>query len=106
MNTRADIEADIYQKGSVNREHVLAFLRLLPTSDAQAISSAVQTWLQRLHDDPYYSKVNFPTEANQDALGVAGGGIQRVLDDLSSYGYVSASTIIDAPDTTMKGKEL
>lgn len=92
MNTRAEIEQDIYLKASVNREHLLAFLRLLPTNDSQAISTAVKTWLERLHADPYYSKISFP-----QVDGEYGGAIQRILDDLSSYGRITHETIIDAP---------
>lgn len=107
MNTRAEIEADIWQKGSVNREHLFAFLTLIPTSDAQAISTAVGVWLQKLHNDPYYSRVTFPqVDGNTGDLGVNSNALQRILDDLSNYGYVSHDTIIDAPDTTMPGNPL
>ena len=92
MNTRAEIEADIYEKASVNRGHILAFLRLLPTSDAQAISTATRTWLNRLHADPYYSKIIFPA-----ADGEFGSGIDRIIGDIDSYGRITAETLLEAP---------
>ncbi len=97
MNTRAEIEADIWDKASVNREHLFAFLRLLPTSDATAIETTVRTWLQRLHDDPYYSKVTFP-----QADGEYGSAIDRIISDLSTYGRVTAETIINAEPNIME----
>lgn len=86
MNDRASIEKDIYAHGSVNRHHLLAFLRLLPTSDVQAIQTAVNQWLIKLHDNPYYSKVTFDSDA-----------ISRVVQDLESYGRVTQETVIGAP---------
>lgn len=91
MNTRAEIEADIYDKGSVNREHLLAFLRLIPTSDSQVIAGTVKVWLQKLHTDPHFSRVSFP-----QVDGEYGGVIDRVLNDLESYGRVQHETIIGA----------
>lgn len=96
MNTRADIEADIWQKGSVNREHLLAFLKLIPTSDGAAVKSAVEVWLRRLHDDPHYSKISFPVESGTDSLGVPGSAIDRVLSDLTNYGRVTHETVLGA----------
>lgn len=96
MDTRAAIEADIYAKGSVNIEHLTAFLRLIPNSDSEAIGTAVKQWLQRLHDDPHFSKVFFPTEVNTHTLGVPGNAIDRVVSDLENYGRVTHETLIDA----------
>lgn len=92
MNTRAEIEQDIYDKASVNREHLLAFLRLIPTNDSQVIHSTVETWLKRLHADPHFSRITFP-----QVDGEYGGAIDRILNDLTSYGRVTHETIIDAP---------
>lgn len=84
--TLQEIEADVYQNGAVNRNHVLEFLKLQPTSDQVTITAALKNWLEKLHNDPYYSKVRFPT-----------GDVERILSDLESYGYVTHATIIDAP---------
>lgn len=92
MNTRAEIEADIYEKASVNREHLLAFLRLIPTNDSQVVEKTVKVWLQRLHDDPHFSKVSFP-----QADGEYGSAIDRIIGDLQSFGRVTQETILDAP---------
>lgn len=92
MNTRAEIEQDIWEKASVNREHILAFLRLLPTNDSRDLSTATTVWLQRLHADPHYSKISFP-----QVDGEYGGGIDRIIGDLASYGRVTQETIIEAP---------
>jgi hypothetical protein len=82
----SDIEANIYQNGSLNREDILNFLSILPTSDQQAVTTAVNEWLLKLHADQHFSKVMF-----DDA------SVQRILDDLGSYGRVQHETIIDAP---------
>jgi hypothetical protein len=58
MMTRDEINQAIYKDGSVNREHILEFLRTIPTNDTMAIQAEVRTWLQTLHDDPYYSKIS------------------------------------------------
>lgn len=88
----ADVEQDIWQQGVVNREHLLDFLRLLPTSDTLAIRAAVKDWLLKLHHDPKFSKVSFPE-----------GDISRILDDLASYDRVRHETIIGAPPTPEVG---
>lgn len=97
MTTRAEIEADIYAKGSLNRDHLLAFLRLAPTSDSQDLSTATRQWIQRLHDDPYYSKVTFPQ-----------GDIDRITSDLESYGHITHETILGAEPNIQefKGSQL
>lgn len=92
MKTRAEIEQDIWNKASVNREHLLAFVRLIPTSDSQAIQVALKQWLQRLHEDPHFSKVRFPNGDVNDA-GMLPNHIDRILDDLSSYGHITQETI-------------
>lgn len=102
MNTRTEIEADIWERASVNREHILAFMRLIPTSDSTALSTAIRQWLQRLHDDPHFSKVSFPQESLSGDLGVHGHGIDRILEDLAGYGRVTHETLIDAPANTME----
>jgi hypothetical protein len=96
MMTRDEINQAIYKDGSVNREHILEFLRTIPTNDTMAIQAEVRTWLQTLHDDPYYSKISFPNE-NLDGLGVSGNAITRILGDLENYGRVTHETVIDAP---------
>lgn len=102
MNTRAEIEQDIWDKASVNREHLLAFMRLIPTSDSQAIQVSVKQWLQRLHDDPHFSKVSFPQMDSNDA-GMAPNVLERILTDLSSYGHVTQETVIGADPNIMPG---
>lgn len=90
MTTIEEIKAAIWEAGSVNRDHLLAFLTLQNTSDAGELSRRTASFLTGLHNDPYYSKVVFPQ-----------GDIERVLGDLSSYGRVTQETIIDAPADTI-----
>ena len=82
----SDIETNIYNQGSLNRDDLFNFLSLLPTSDQTAINTAVTEWLQKLHNDQHYSKVIFDDAA-----------IARVVGDLGSYGRVTHETVIDAP---------
>lgn len=97
MDTRAAIEADIQAKGSVNIEHLKAFLRLIPTNDTVAVKTAVTEWLTRLHNDPTFKSVHFPTEVNtQNTLGVPGSAIDRVVSDLGKYDRVTHETLIGA----------
>lgn len=72
----------IYENGGIDRMHILEFLETIETNDGRAIVQKVQKWLESLHNDPHYSKVEFPT-----------GDIQAILGDLDSYGRVQAETI-------------
>jgi len=78
-----ELNAKVYERGHVDREHLLEFLKLVETSDALLIIKEVKDWLEALHTDPYYSKVSFPK-----------GDIEAILGDLDSYGHVSAETIL------------
>ena len=69
-------------KGFVDREHLMAFLALIPTNEAEVIIQEVKDWLQALHDDPA-TTVTFPK-----------GDIDAVIGDLDSYGRVQPITII------------
>lgn len=73
----------VYEKASVDREHLMEFLTLIDTNDAQAIITEVRNWLQSLHDNPKFDKVRFPT-----------GDIDAVIGDLDSYGRVQPKTIL------------
>ena len=81
----------IYEKALVDREHLLEFLTLIPTNDAQAIIKAVKGWLKKLNDDPKFDKVVFPT-----------GDIDAVIGDLDSYGRVQPETILKFKDNPNK----
>lgn len=97
MESLQAIESDIWQKASVNREHVLAFLALQPSSDGPTLANSLRSWLQKLHDDPHFSKVNFPVESNHTTGQVFGNAIDRIVADISSYGYPTHESIIGAP---------
>lgn len=73
----------IYERGMVDREHLLEFLTNLNTNDAITIINEVKTWLTILHNDPKYDKVRFPQ-----------GDIDAIIGDLDSYGRVQADTIL------------
>lgn len=105
MDTRAAIEEDIRSKGSVNLEHLKAFVKLIPTNDAEGVKTAVKTWLQRLHDDPTLTTVHFPTEVGTETLGVPGNSIDRVLSDLESYGRLTHETLIGAEPNIYEPKD-
>lgn len=83
-----ELNDDIYEKGSVDREHLLKFLTLINTNDGAVVSEQVREWLGSLHADPKYSKIIFPT-----------GDIDAILSDLGSYGRLQAETLhnLNAP---------
>lgn len=83
----ATLNDKIYERGMIDRSHLLEFLSYIDTNDQQTIVKAVKDWLEGLHSDPKYSKVFFPQ-----------GDIQAILGDLDSYGRVQ-------PDTIMQFKE-
>ncbi len=85
--TLSEIEADIYKRGSVNREHVLEFLKNQPTTNATHLEEAIEAWLKQISDNPKYSKVVFGDDQ-----------IEKVVDDLNSYGRVQPETILEAYD--------
>lgn len=76
----------VYQRGLIDREHVLEFLTLIDTTDAKVIIKEVQTWLKNLHEDPKYDKVVFP-RGDDD--------IDAIIGDLDSYGRVQPETILE-----------
>lgn len=82
MIDTSEINADIKQRGYIDREHLTQFLTLIPTNEAEVIIKEVQDWLKKLHDDPEYDKIVFPQ-----------GDIEAVLGDLDSYGRVQPITI-------------
>lgn len=82
-----ELNDKIYDRGMVDREHLLEFLECINTSDQKTIVEAVKDWLKSLHDDPKYDKIVFP-----------GSDIEAILGDLDSYGRVQ-------PETIMKFKE-
>ncbi len=82
---------DIKAKGYVDREHLMNFLKLIPTSEAKVIIQEVKDWLQNLNDDPKYDNVIFPQ-----------GDISAVLGDLDSYGRVSPDTILEFKQSSNK----
>lgn len=87
MATLQDIEASVKAGGTLTRNHLLAFLELINTSDSNQISAQVKAWLTKLHEDPTYTTVVFPQ-----------GDIDRVLEDLASYGRLQPNTILEAAD--------
>lgn len=87
-----EINAKVYEKGLVDREHLLEFLENIDTSDAKSIVDEVKEWLTTLHDDPKYDKVRFPQ-----------GDIDAVIGDLDSYGRVQPETIYKFKEGSNKG---
>lgn len=73
----------IYQRGVVDREHLMEFLTLVETNDGPTIVAEVKNWLTTLHDDPKFTNIVFPR-----------GDIDAILGDLDSYGRVQADTIL------------
>jgi hypothetical protein len=94
MNLEA-IEADVWEKASVNRDHILEWLKLQPSSDGATLKADLADWLKQLHANPKFTKVNFHPEGDLGVLGVNSHPIQRILDDLESYGYVTRDTILE-----------
>ena len=74
---------DVKQRGRVDREHLMSFLKLIPSNDGNQIIQEVQAWLRELHANPEYDKINFP-----------GDDINAVISDLDSYGRVHPATIM------------
>lgn len=72
----------VRQLGSVDREHILEFLTLVETNDADTIVKEVKVWLAAVHSDPNIP-VNFPP-----------GDIEAIIGDLDSYGRVQPETIM------------
>lgn len=81
----------VYERASVDREHLLEFLTLIDTSDGKQIVAEVQKWLKDLHEDPHFDKVTFPQ-----------GDIDAIVGDLDSYGRVQAETIMEFKDKSNK----
>lgn len=77
------LDAKVYAKGVVDREHLLEFLTLVPTNDSSQIIEEVKQWLTALHLNPKFDKIKFPS-----------GHIDAVLTDLDSYGRVQPETIL------------
>lgn len=77
-----ELNAKVYEKGLIDREHILELLTIIDTSDSRDIVAEVREWLTMLHDDPTYDKVRFPQ-----------GDIEAVIGDLDSYGRVQPETI-------------
>lgn len=73
----------VKDKGFIDREHLMEFLTLIPSNNADHIIEHTKNWLQNLHDDPEYDKIVFPK-----------GDIDAVLGDLDSYGRVATDTIL------------
>lgn len=80
---------EVYKRGAVDRAHLMDFLALVDTSDAEQIVKEVRAWLQNLHDDPKFSKVTFRD-----------GDIDAILGDLDSYGRVQPETIMQYKQTS------
>jgi hypothetical protein len=77
------LNQSIYERGHLDREHLMEFLKLVPTNDGNHIVTEVREWLRLLHDDSKFDKVSFP-----------GDDINAVLSDLDSYGLVKSDTIL------------
>lgn len=74
----------VYDRGHIDREHLLEFLTLIPSTDDKQIIDEVKNWITGLHNDPKYTHVKFPS-----------GDIDAIISDLDSYGRVQAKTILE-----------
>lgn len=77
------LNEDVKERGHVDREHILQFLTLIPTTDGEHIIKEVKEWLTNLHNDPSYDKIVFPQD-----------DINAIISDLDSYGHVSSDTVL------------
>lgn len=87
----SELNDKIYERAVVDREHLLEFLTLIDTNDANTIIAEVQKWLETLHDDPKFSKISFPK-----------GDIDAIIGDLDSYGRVQPDTILQFKERSNK----
>jgi hypothetical protein len=78
----AELNDKVYERGMIDREHLLEFLTLIDTNDQQTIVAEVKNWITKLHEDPKYDKIRFP-----------GKDIDAIIGDLDSYGRVQPETI-------------
>lgn len=85
------LNAKVKERGHLDREHLMEFLQIVPTSEATVIIQEVRDWLTTLHDDPAYDKVIFPQ-----------GDIDAVIGDLDSYGRLQPETILDFKQASSK----
>jgi hypothetical protein len=85
------LNKDVWNRGRVDREHLMEFLTLIDNNDAQVIIKAVKSWLKDLHDDPKYDKVRFPD-----------GDIDAIIGDLDSYGRLQPETIMQFKESSNK----
>lgn len=72
-----ELNAKVYERGLVDREHLMKFLTLIDSNDAKHVIEAVQEWLNYLHNDPKFDKITFPR-----------GDIDAIIGDLDSYGRI------------------
>lgn len=83
MDTREKIEADIWQKASFNREHIHAFLNIVPSNNSEQVVIALKQWMQRLHENPQFTAIHF----NEDQTNL-------VISDLEYYGFVTHNVLL------------
>lgn len=85
----------IYEKASIDREHLMEFLTYIDTNDAQSIIAEVKEWLTKLHDNPKFDKVRFPK-----------GDIDAIIGDLDSYGRVQPEHILQFKQSSSRSLPL
>lgn len=78
-----ELNDKVYERGSLDREHLMEFLTCVDTNNAPDIIAETQKWLEELHANPKYSHIVFPR-----------GDIEAIIGDLDSYGRVQAETIM------------
>lgn len=78
------LNGKVKESGYIDREHLMEFLTLIPTTEGKHIINEVHAWLTALHLDPTYDKITFPQN-----------DINSVISDLDSYGRVSTKTILE-----------
>lgn len=86
-----ELNAKVFERGYVDREHLLEFLSAIESNDADTIIREVKNWLTALHEDPHYDKVRFPQ-----------GDIDAVIGDLDSYGRLQAETVLQFKQNSNK----
>lgn len=85
------LNAKVYEKASLDREHLMEFLTYIDTNDALTIIRETQKWLEDLHANPKYSHIVFPK-----------GDIDAVIGDLDSYGRVQPETILSFKESSSR----
>jgi hypothetical protein len=87
----SELNNKVYEHGTIDREDILSFLRLIDTTDSTVIINELKKWMTSIHEDPKYDKIVFPA-----------GDIDAVIGDLDSYGVIQPSTILQFKEDSVR----